>query len=175
MFDPTAFDNLKVVLEGIVYDMDLNGMIQILDRNDFVNIAKMERTYNISFSLNDVSQHKTITVCLQLHFSFEDHYDELVIKKDSLRCTYTISYQIPEILDDITDKRVRKLLNRYYHQVNVKKIHMEKNLENELFMELIVFDFIGETDVDKLRDSVQKSISVIQELTNLIQSTEEEK
>ena len=175
MFDPTAFDNLKVVLEGIVYDMDLNGMIQILDRNDFVNIAKMERTYNISFSLNDVSQHKTITVCLQLHFSFEDHYDELVIKKDSLRCTYTISYQIPEILDDITDKRVRKLLNRYYHQVNVKKIHMEKNLENELFMELIVFDFIGETDVDKLRDSVQKSISVIQELTKLIQSTEEEK
>lgn len=175
MFDPTAFDNLKVVLEGIVYDMDLNGMIQILDRNDFVNIAKMERTYNISFSLNDVSQHKTITVCLQLHFSFEDHYDELVIKKDSLRCTYTISYQIPEVLDDITDKRVRKLLNRYYHQVNVKKIHMEKNLENELFMELIVFDFIGETDVDKLRDSVQKSISVIQELTNLIQSTEEEK
>jgi hypothetical protein len=175
MFDPTAFDNLKVVLEGIVYDMDLNGMIQILDRNDFVNIAKMERTYNISFSLNDVSQHKNITVCLQLHFSFEDHYDELVKKKDSLRCTYTISYQIPEILDDITDKRVRKLLNRYYHQVNVKKIHMEKNLENELFMELIVFDFIGETDVDKLRDSVQKSISVIQELTNLIQSTEEEK
>jgi len=170
MFDPTAFDNLKVVLEGIVYDMDLNGMIQILDRNDFVNIAKMERTYNISFSLNDVSQHKTITVCLQLHFSFEDHYDEFVSKKDPFGCTYTTIYQIPGNLNDITDKRVRNLLSGHYHHIKTKKILMEKNEENEMFTELIVNDFIGETEVEKLRDSVQKSLFVLNELTNLTQS-----
>lgn len=43
MFDPTAFDNVKVVLEGALYDLDLAGEICVMDRNDFVNIAKLSR------------------------------------------------------------------------------------------------------------------------------------
>jgi hypothetical protein len=51
MFDPTAFDNLKVVLEGAVYDLDLSGEITILDRRDLFDFAHYERTYVIQFSL----------------------------------------------------------------------------------------------------------------------------
>ena len=29
MFDPTIYDNIKVVLEGAVYDLDLEGKIII--------------------------------------------------------------------------------------------------------------------------------------------------
>ncbi|MDQ0155134.1 hypothetical protein [Robertmurraya andreesenii] len=50
MFDPTAFDNMKVVLEGALYDRDLAGEIAILDRNDVVNIAKLTRSYSINFA-----------------------------------------------------------------------------------------------------------------------------
>jgi hypothetical protein len=51
MFDPTAFDNMKVVIEGALYDFDLDGEIIITDRNDLVNLAKMSRSFDVSFQL----------------------------------------------------------------------------------------------------------------------------
>jgi hypothetical protein len=32
MFDPTAYDNKKVVTEGAAYDLDLEGQIRVVDR-----------------------------------------------------------------------------------------------------------------------------------------------
>ena len=49
MFDPTAYENIKVVFEGIVYDFDLDGEITIIERNDIVNLANMSRVYNFLF------------------------------------------------------------------------------------------------------------------------------
>ncbi len=51
MFDPTAFDNMKVVIEGALYDLDIIGEIVITDRNDLINIAKMSRKFDVSFQL----------------------------------------------------------------------------------------------------------------------------
>ncbi|VXB58179.1 conserved hypothetical protein [Bacillus sp. 349Y] len=51
MFDPTAFDNLKVVLEGAVYDFDLGGEIDIVDRKDLFDFAHYERKYQIQYRL----------------------------------------------------------------------------------------------------------------------------
>ncbi|PLR77223.1 hypothetical protein CU633_11810 [Bacillus sp. V3-13] len=50
MFDPTAFENMKVVIEGAVYDKDLSGELQVVDRNDLINTAKLSREYSISFT-----------------------------------------------------------------------------------------------------------------------------
>ncbi len=49
MFDPTVFENLKVVIEGALYDLDLEGQILIIDRQDQVDMAKMGRRYRITF------------------------------------------------------------------------------------------------------------------------------
>lgn len=51
MFDPTAFENMKVVMEGCLYDLDLSGDILVTDRNDWMNIAKLARKYEITFQL----------------------------------------------------------------------------------------------------------------------------
>ncbi|MED4226786.1 hypothetical protein [Neobacillus cucumis] len=51
MFDPTAFDNMKVVFEGALYDRDNKGEIIIMDRNDWVNLAKMSRQFEVMFQL----------------------------------------------------------------------------------------------------------------------------
>ncbi|MFP5107826.1 hypothetical protein ACSU6B_13740 [Neobacillus sp. C211] len=51
MFDPTAFDNMKVVIEGALYDLDIIGEIVITDRNDLINMAKMSRKFDVSFRL----------------------------------------------------------------------------------------------------------------------------
>jgi hypothetical protein len=53
MFDPTAFDNMKVVIEGALYDRDIKGDIIIADRNDVINLAKMSRLFDLSFQLQD--------------------------------------------------------------------------------------------------------------------------
>lgn len=50
MFDPTAFENMKVVIEGALYDRDLDGEIAIIDRNDLMNLAKLSRIYEITFT-----------------------------------------------------------------------------------------------------------------------------
>lgn len=49
MFDPTVFDNLKVVLEGCVYDYDLEDKIVVTGRNDIVDLATLTRTFSIRF------------------------------------------------------------------------------------------------------------------------------
>lgn len=51
VFDPTAFDNMKVVIEGSLYDMDISGEIVITDRNDIMNMAKLSRRFDICFKL----------------------------------------------------------------------------------------------------------------------------
>ena len=53
MFDPTIFDNLKIVLEGAVYDRDLDMRWAVLHREDLVDLASMGRTFIISFSQKD--------------------------------------------------------------------------------------------------------------------------
>ncbi|HDR6315855.1 TPA: hypothetical protein QCU53_006291 [Bacillus thuringiensis] len=53
MFDPTAFDNLKVIVEGAVYDFDLHGDILVTDRKDMMDLASLSRIYNISFQLTE--------------------------------------------------------------------------------------------------------------------------
>ncbi|MEQ2528469.1 hypothetical protein EKG37_12595 [Robertmurraya yapensis] len=50
MFDPTAFENMKVVIEGALYDRDLDGEIAIIDRNDLMNLAKLSRIYEVTFT-----------------------------------------------------------------------------------------------------------------------------
>ncbi|MBM7577378.1 hypothetical protein [Jeotgalibacillus terrae] len=53
MFDPTAFDNLKTVLEGTVYDRDLDGTIKITSRTDQVDIATLCRSFNLTFHVKE--------------------------------------------------------------------------------------------------------------------------
>jgi hypothetical protein len=52
LFDPTIFDNLKVVIEGAVYDKDLDGLWKVIDRRDNIDLATMSRDYSICFQLN---------------------------------------------------------------------------------------------------------------------------
>ncbi len=49
MFDPTIYDNLKVVFEGEAYDLDAQGEFLITMREDLVNLADMSRSFSITF------------------------------------------------------------------------------------------------------------------------------
>lgn len=53
MFDPTIFENLKVVMEGAVYDLDLEGVVLVVGRQDLVDLADMSRAFVIQFRLKE--------------------------------------------------------------------------------------------------------------------------
>ncbi|MCM3599874.1 hypothetical protein M3175_03960 [Robertmurraya korlensis] len=64
MFDPTAFDNIKFVLEGALYDLDLDGQICVMDRNDMINVAKLSRQLEMTIKKNRNSK-SSCTVVLR--------------------------------------------------------------------------------------------------------------
>ncbi|WNB93771.1 hypothetical protein [Bacillus sp. NEB1478] len=55
MFHPSVYDNLKVVLEGVVYDSDFSGEIEIIDRKDIVDFAVIEKSISLSFIVLGIS------------------------------------------------------------------------------------------------------------------------
>lgn len=62
MFDPTAFDNIKVVFEGAVYDLDLAGQLCVIDRNDILNVAKLSRQLEMTVKKNRDSKNSCTVV-----------------------------------------------------------------------------------------------------------------
>ena len=51
MFDPTIFENWKVVVEGAIYDLDRERLIEVVGRQDLVDLAGMSRTFRMSVQL----------------------------------------------------------------------------------------------------------------------------
>ena len=52
MFDPTIFENLKVALENIVYDLDnLDQRVLVTGRTDIQDMAVMSRKFTLRFEL----------------------------------------------------------------------------------------------------------------------------
>ncbi|WP_203363813.1 hypothetical protein [Bacillus sp. REN10] len=62
MFDPTAFDNIKFIVQAEVYDRDLAGLLHIHDRKDLVDLASMERESSIVFSLVEQTDRKVAII-----------------------------------------------------------------------------------------------------------------
>lgn len=55
MFDPTVFDNLKVVFEGEIYDLDFAKKISVTNRVDVVDLANMSRKFAMEFQIHDTT------------------------------------------------------------------------------------------------------------------------
>lgn len=55
MFDPTIFDNWKVVLEGALYDLDRDGEVEVVGRADTIDLAAMSRSFRLSVRRPDGS------------------------------------------------------------------------------------------------------------------------
>ena len=107
MFDPTVFDNLKVVLEGAVYDLDLKGQIEIIDRSDLVDLAKMSRTYSVCMAKEQVEGLIELTTdveswsgeIMENGINFPCHlFVQFFIKIDDInRCCSGIRFRLSQI------------------------------------------------------------------------------
>jgi hypothetical protein len=94
MYDPTIFDNLKVVVEGAIYDLERDNRIRIRDRQDVIDLAKMGRTFCMSFQLPN---HEDLYIEVELSSELVDFAAELatirLLDRGLPGCQITIRYR----------------------------------------------------------------------------------
>ncbi|MCA0172035.1 hypothetical protein [Bacillus sp. RAR_GA_16] len=96
MFDPTIYENVKVVLEGELYDRDLEGEISIVSREDFVDLASLSRKYLMKFTENE-NVYVTIELFADLaNFSAE----QLQLDQIEPGCEIKIYFDVPIVHED---------------------------------------------------------------------------
>lgn len=104
MYDPTIFDNLKVVVEGGIYDLERDNRIRIRDRQDVIDLAKMGRIFRISFQLPN---HEDLFIEVELSSDLADFAAELatlrLLDRGFPGCQITIRYRFMDWTGDTTE------------------------------------------------------------------------
>ncbi len=156
MFDPTIFENIKVVLEGEIYDIDLSGEILVTNREDRVDLAKMARKFIMQFKLANAI--KDILSEIHLSVDTEDLMKEISEIKNDLKpgCEIIVTF----ILKIIEPKReceiIRNKLNKIWgHRPSInQKVFFyfgESGIDGEYFDE-ITLSFGRKIDEDNIED-----------------------
>lgn len=169
MFDPTAFENMKVVLEGALYDRDLDGEIMILDRNDYINSAKLSRTYEITFA-DSLNEFVKCTVLLKANL--ENLAAELLptSRSESLSGSHiSILFTVNHLNSDGIHKNIQnELQNIWGRQRSIQQSVRFNPLEDHKWIEKeIRIDFnrlVFEDQIDDLVEMVDYMILSLEKL-----------
>jgi hypothetical protein len=172
MFDPTAFENMKVVLEGAVYDLDLNDEVIITDRNDFINIAKLSRKYELSFKLANSS---IVTASIILESKLENLAAELLpvqLPEQRAGCSIQLLFSFHHKDNIIDYEKIRKVvieiwgINRKFKQTVSFYPLRKENMKS-----VISIDFgrlVREDQIEDLTEMVDTMITTCDRIQSVI-------
>ena len=96
MFDPTIYENLKVVIEGAIYDQDLNGVILVTAREDLIDLASLSRRFHIAFQIRDRISQNNATAWIKLRAHVRDLSAEILGTANpdtELGCQLTVNFE----------------------------------------------------------------------------------
>ncbi|HEY0827276.1 MAG TPA: hypothetical protein VGE40_04220, partial [Bacilli bacterium] len=165
VFDPTIYENLKVVIEGAVYDLDLSNKIYVTNRTDRVELSSMSRYYAIRFELRN-QRNISAEICLIADVS--DLASEILDREDpTCGCRleiriYTLIHNVAEECSAILGKL--KTIWGNEHRVGQKISFLYNELEPPRYHNEITIHFqrkIGENqieDIPNLIDCVLQSL-----------------
>jgi hypothetical protein len=112
LFDPTIYDNIKVVLEGAVYDWDLAGRIAIIDRSDRVDLAVLARSYSVRFTERD--RDGVVSAEMELHAGTADLASEIMeIETMKPGCNLTVRF-FSRVKDEEACRAIRTILEELW-------------------------------------------------------------
>ncbi|MEH7335915.1 hypothetical protein V7161_25135 [Neobacillus drentensis] len=168
MFDPTAFDNMKVVIEGALYDFDLSGEIIIADRNDIINMAKMSRSFDLSFQLPA----GTVTAKIEMESKLVNLAAELLpnSQPEKLAGSYVKLQFFLELLDTSADFQTIETIfldiwgekRKITQSVEYNPLDKPRKIKNT-----ITLDFeriIGEEQMDDLIEMADFMVATLEKL-----------
>lgn len=173
MFDPTAFDNLKVIIEGHLYDIDLDGEIKIVDRNDVINLAKLSREFSIKFCLKNTSE--KIFAILTLQSGLENLAAELLPMSNVpnkqggfVHLEFVLNHPNKQDLFEMIQKEFQKIWggSRYIQQT----IILDPLKESPIIQNRIMIDFkrmITEDQIDDLTEMVTPILETLSMLESI--------
>ncbi|AZU63074.1 hypothetical protein [Neobacillus mesonae] len=175
MFDPAAFDNMKVVIEGALYDMDLDGEIAITNRNDIVNIAKMSRLFNISFTLPKVTC-RLLTARIELEAKLENLAAELLsgsVSEKLAGCNVTLQFIFEHEDDAKHYQAVQGIITGIWGELRniTQSVEFNPLAEQRKVKNVVTIDFvriIGEEQMDDLIEMTAFMLTTLTALENYI-------
>lgn len=174
MFDPTIFDNLKVVAEGAVYDLDLQGEILVTNRMDQIDLAKLSRYYAVKFRKMDKGEN-SVHGELRIYAGVHDLSAEILenAADQTIGCNIEVVFlttvkdpnkdceAAQSVLLDVWGKRPTIIQEISYNYNPLAPIRMNNTI-------ILKFDRkIGEAQVDDLPIMVDYMIESIDHLNKL--------
>lgn len=179
MFHPLVFDNIRVVLEGAVYDRDFDGAITITGRSDVMDMATFHRLFQIDFQLVDAPGRKeAVRAQMQLRTSLADIAAEQLEQPltEQIGCTICIHFHMPlaatpKLPEDA--RAIAALLNEIWghrpYITQTLKAKLEKRMEwpPQRVDNQITLDFlrkIDEGNIDDLRDLLDHTVQSLVQL-----------
>ncbi|BCJ87027.1 hypothetical protein [Effusibacillus dendaii] len=179
MFDPTVFDNLKVVMEGGLYDLERQGRLQIVGRQDLLDLATMSRTFSLTFQLTEDDESQA-TVALSS--SLTDFAVELarlrLVEPSPPGCKLQIRYQFENWTGAASRSEYIAGLLRQWWTDEIAVEHLVQSVYRDVDTEhqmqsryMIVLTFDRKIDEDNMADMqplLESALASLQELTGYI-------
>ena len=100
MFDPTIYDNLRVVLEGALYDLDEQGRLAVTGREDLVDLATMSRTFRMAVEQPEGASRAIVELSSGL-LDFAGELRQLRLANEVPGCTLDLVFLLPVLLADL--------------------------------------------------------------------------
>ena len=179
MFDPTAFENMKVVLEGAVYDRDLIGDILVIGRDDMVNLSTMARKYKIELEMKETESPVPVTGGFELYASLENLSSELLqagLNEAYSGCAVDLFISIPRKLNSMEVEIISKELENIWGSQRIISLttsetisKKEQPLSNSTF-EVSFGRLIKEEQMEDLEDMVEyllQSLQIVEASVNI--------
>jgi len=180
MFDPTIYENLKVVLEGAVYDLDLAGVILVTNRVDRVELSTMSRYYSIQFQEKEINDSRALAE-LRLVASTEDLAFEIMGKEDqSPGCDFEVLFHV-QIDDDRECTELEQSLlsiwqNRpsiqqevkYEYNSHERKLVLKSGFNNEI--RLHFGRKIDEGQIEDLKEIIDLTLHSVQMINDFFRN-----
>jgi hypothetical protein len=105
MFDPTAFENMKVVLEGAIYDKEFDGEAAVTNRKDIVNLSALSRQYELEIML---PEKQALKASILLEADLENLASEIFgSASGKAGCTVAVAFTIP---NPVKEKEATQLI-----------------------------------------------------------------
>jgi len=153
MFDPTVYENVKVVLEGAAYDLDASGRAFIGGRQDLLDLAAMSRTYRLRLFRSAAAPLPEAELVLSA--GTEDLAAEILELKDrkpGCRLLLTVTCRVTE--PDRDCRRIEAVLRELWgaEPAITQTLSLVFGREEEGFLDRIEIDFRRSFDENVIQD-----------------------
>ncbi|MFD0051930.1 hypothetical protein ACFVHQ_22040 [Actinomycetes bacterium NPDC127524] len=178
MFDPTAYENMKVVIEGAFYDRDLEGEIAVTGRQDIMNLADLSRKFSIELELKEHMQIRTLKGGMVIEASLENLGSELlhpILNESQAGCSVRIFISFPYHLMQQEVSGLMALLSDIWGKDRLIEITSSmvtgSHFESHEFLTNASISFgrlVGEDQLDDLVDMIDYLISSLEKIHSFL-------